>query len=85
LVRDEESEEEGKYETNVLADYSIESTMPPHDFDSPYSKLPENVKISIVKKNVCDSLEFKENSKFKKLFDLEHVEAIISDSFWYTI
>lgn len=84
-VRDEESEEEGKYDSNVLADYSIESTVPPHDFDAPYSRLPENVKIGRVKKNVWDSLKFGNNSKFKKLFDIEHVDALISDSFWYII
>ena len=51
-MRDEESEEEGKYDANVLADYSIESTVPPNDFDAPYSRLPDNVKIARVKKNV---------------------------------
>ena len=32
-----------------------------------------------------DSLKFGEKSKFAKLFELEHIDAIISDSFWYVI
>ena len=30
-------------------------------------------------------MKFGDNSKFRKLFELEHVDAIISDSFWYII
>ena len=70
---------------SVLADYSIESTIPPHDFDSPYSKLPENVKMAKVKNYVYESLKMKNKKRFKRIFDLEHVDAIISDSFWYVI
>ncbi|CAI2370905.1 unnamed protein product [Moneuplotes crassus] len=84
----EDSEEEGKFNFSVLADYSIESTVPPHDFDSPYSKLPQNVKMDKVKEYVYNSLKIKSEKKkerFKQLFEIEHVDAIISDSFWYVI
>ena len=67
---EESEEEEGKFDMNMLGDCS---------------KLPDNVQVDRVKKNVWDSLKVGSNSKFRKLFNLEHVDAIICDSFWYSI
>lgn len=66
----------------------MQDAEPPIDYDSPYSKLPSNVVLARVKKNVEKSMTFRNKSHivvWKQLFDTEHANAIISDGFWYVI
>jgi len=61
---------------------------PPEDFDAPYSKLPPNVDLARVKKNVIESLEAnneKAHVQWVSIFEMEHADAVISDAFWYVI
>jgi Protein of unknown function len=66
----------------------VQDADPPIDYDSPYSRLPGNVVLARVKKNVEKSMTFKNKYhalEWKKLFETEHANAIISDGFWYII
>lgn len=66
----------------------MQDAEPPIDYESAYSRLPSNVMLPRVKKNVEKSMTFKNKYHFnewKKLFETEHANAIISDGFWYVI
>ncbi|TNV74593.1 hypothetical protein FGO68_gene108 [Halteria grandinella] len=68
--------------------FHVQDAEPPIDFDSPYSRLPSNVVLARVKKNVEKSMTFKNKShavEWKRMFETEHANAIISDGFWYVI
>lgn len=66
----------------------MQDAEPPIDFESPYSKLPANVMLPRVKKNVEKSMTFRNKyhaDQWKKMFNTEHADAIISDGFWFVI
>ena len=78
-IEDEEEEEEDDYhDQNIVRD-------PEFNFEEPFSKLPKSVPVDRVKTNVCESMGFKSNTKFAKIFSSLHITAIIADSFWYVI
>lgn len=58
----QEDEEDGQEQVQI---FSVEEAEPPNDFESPFSKLPSNVVINRVKKNVAESLKNK-YERFKK-------------------
>jgi len=66
---------------------------PPTNYNDPYSTLPPKIKLETIKKDVTGSEKFKPNKKdsfdyeavFKYLINMEHMEALISDAFWYYI